>query len=144
MRHSVYSFTDITMVISHPSVGSYTITGEGVGSMSVTMANDMTQHDIAADGSVMVSKIVTKAGSISMSLQQTSPAHLWMQKLLNYLMTAPTSEWALASAVITDPSVGETINISGISPQKFPDKPFQAAGQQATWNLLATTIEFTT
>ena len=140
MKHSTYSFSDVSMVISHPKVGKYTITGEGVGSVTVSYANDLSQHDIAADGSVMTSKIITKNGTIALAIQQTSAAHKWLRKWQNYLMVAPTEEWTQTTAVIKNPSIGETINISGISPQKAADKAFQSAGQQATWNLLATTI----
>ena len=140
MKHSTYSFSDVSMVISHPKVGKYTITGEGVGSVTVSYANDLSQHDIAADGSVMTSKIITKNGTIALAIQQTSAAHKWLRKWQNYLMVAPTEEWTQTTAVIKNPSIGETINISGISPQKAADKAFQSAGQQATWNPLATTI----
>ena len=55
MATTTYSFSDVSLVLSHPSVGKCTITGEGVGSVTVSRANDLTQHDVAADGSVMVS-----------------------------------------------------------------------------------------
>ena len=137
---SVYSFSDVTMVISHPNVGKLTVTGEGVGSISVSRANDMTQHDIAADGSVMVSKIVTENGNIAISLQQTSPAHKWLKKWLDYCVSAPSNEWVQTTATLTHPEFGETINMSGISPQKRADAAFQSAGQQVTWNLMAAKI----
>lgn len=140
MANSVYSFADVSLVISHPSVGKFTLTGEGLGSVSISRANDLTQHDVAADGSVMVSKIATHNGTIAIAIQQTSSAHAWLKKLVDYLMVAPTSEWALASAVLSNPSVGETINMSGISPQKRADVSYQQAGQQVTWNLMATDI----
>ena len=141
MEKSVYSFDDVSLVISHPNVGKFTITGKGVGSVSIARSNDMTQHDVAADGSVMISKIVTKNGTIAIALQQTSSAHKWLKKWLAYLTTAPTSQWAETSAVLKLPSIGETINMSGISPQKRADAAYQQAGQQATWNLMAAKIE---
>lgn len=141
MNHSVYSFSDVSMVLSHPSVGKITITGEGADSISISRANDQSQHDIAADGSVMTSKIVTKNGTVSIVLQQTSAAHKWLKKWHAYLMAAPTAEWAQTSAVLTLPSFGETITMTGISPQKRPDAAFQSAGQKVTWNVLAAFIE---
>lgn len=140
MATTTYSFSDVSLVLSHPSVGKCTITGEGVGSVTVSRANDNTQHDVAADGSVMVSKVNTKNGTIAIAIQQTSSAHVWLKKLVSYLLTAPTSEWARASAVLKNPSLGETINMSGISPQKRPDAAYQQTGQQVTWNLMAATI----
>lgn len=141
MEKSTYSFDDVSFVISHKKVGKCTITGKGVGSISIARANDVTQHDVAADGSVMVSKIVTKNGTIALALQQTSSAHKWLKKWYSYLLTAATNQWAETSAVLNLPSNGESIKISGISPQKAADAAYQQAGQQVTWNLMATKIE---
>lgn len=137
---TTYSFSDVSLVISHPKVGKHTITGEGVGSISIAYANDMTQHDTAADGEIMVSKIVTDNGTIALAIQQTSAAHKWLKKWAKYLKTAPTNQWAQTSAVLKNPSAGETINITGISPQKRADAAYQQAGQQVTWNLMAAKI----
>lgn len=140
MRTTTYSFADVSLVMSHPKVGKFTATGEGVGSITISMANDSTQHDVAADGSVMISKIVTENGTIAIAVQQTSAFHKWLQKWNSYLKVAPTSEWAQASAVLKNPSLGETISMSGISPQKRADAAYQQSGQQVTWNMMAAKI----
>lgn len=140
MATTVYSFADVSLVISHPKVGKFTITGEGVGSVSISRANDMTQHDVAADGSVMVSKIFTENGTIAIAIQQTSAAHKWLKKWHDYLKVAPTSEFAKSTAILKNPAVGETISMSGVTPQKRADSAFQQAGQQVTWNLMAAKI----
>ena len=140
MRHSSYSFADVVFTIRHPSVGSMTVTGEGTGSISVSYATDATQHDIAADGSVMVSKIIARNGTIAITVQQTSAANRWLERYANYIRVAPTSEWAAASAVLDCDHTGEHFQMKGISPQKDPDSPFQAAGQSITWNLMAVEI----
>jgi len=140
MATTVYSFADVSLVISHPKVGKFTITGEGVGSVSISRANDMTQHDVAADGSVMVSKIFTENGTVAIAIQQTSAAHKWLKKWHDYLKVAPTSEFAKSTAILKNPAVGETISMSGVTPQKRADSAFQQAGQQVTWNLMAAKI----
>ena len=140
MTTTVYSFADVSLVISHPKVGKFTITGEGVGSVSISRANDMTQHDVAADGSVMVSKIVTENGTVAIAIQQTSAAHKWLKKWHDYLKVAPTSEFAKSTAILKNPAVGETISMSGVTPQKRADSAFQQAGQQVTWNLMSAKI----
>lgn len=140
MTNTTYSFADVSLVLSHPKVGKFTFTGQGLGSITISRANDVTQHDVAADGSVMVSKIVTKNGTIAIAIQQTSAAHKWLKKLYNYLMVAPTNQWAQTTGILKNPALGETINMSGISPQKRADAAYQQAGQQVTWNLMATTI----
>ena len=140
MTNTTYSFADVSLVMSHPKVGKFTFTGEGVGSVTISRANDATQHDVAADGSVMVSKIVTKNGTIAIAIQQTSAGHKWLKKWHDYLMVAPTNQWAQTSAILKNPAIGETINMSGISPQKRADAAYQQAGQQVTGNMMATTI----
>lgn len=140
MNRSTYSFGDVVFVIRHPSVGSMTITGKGTGSIAVSYSTDVTQHDIAADGSVMISKIIARNGTVAVSVQQTSEANRWMEKFMNYLRVAPTSEWAEASAVLDCDHTGEHFQMSGISPQKDPDSSFQATGQNVTWNLMAAEI----
>lgn len=141
MEHSVFSFADVSAVISHPSVGQFTITGKGVGSITVSNSNDETQHDTAADGSVMVSKIDTENGTVAIALQQTSAAHRWMKKWHAFLKVSPASEWTKTSITIRNPAIGETITCTGVSPQKKADRAFHQAGQQVTWNLMATSIK---
>lgn len=140
MNTTVYSFSDVTLLIKSPRKGNLTITGQGVGSIAISRSNDMTQHDIAADGSIMISKIVTKNGTVAISLQQTSEAHKWLKDWLADLVNASSSEWANTSAQLDHPEFKEQIIINGISPQKRADASFQNAGQQVTWNLMAAEI----
>lgn len=141
MPTSVYSFSDITMTISHPAVGQYVASGVGLGSITTSMTTDRSTHDISADGSVMVSKIKGRNGSHAISVQQTSDLNKWLLKLYNYLEFAPTFQWARATIVIRSPSMGDLILSTGVSFQKLPDKPYQAQGQQVTWSLMAADIQ---
>jgi superfamily I DNA and RNA helicase len=136
-----YSFQDVSVTFSHPSVGQYVATGSGIGSINITMANDKTTHDTAADGNVMISKIKTRNGSIALSIQQVSWLNTWLTKWLNYLETAGADEWAQTKIVVRAPNMGETITAVGVTPQKMPDRPYQAQGQQVTWNLMAGDIQ---
>lgn len=137
---SVYSFSDVTLVMSHPNVGKFTFTGQGLGSITVSRSNDLSQHDVAADGSVMTSKIITKNGTLALAIQQTSAAQKFLKRWLDYLIVAPTREWAQTSAVLYDAASGDSIVLNGIAPQKRADVTYQNSGQQATWNLLAAEI----
>lgn len=141
MNTTTYSFADVSLILSHPSVGQYTFTGQGVGSVSVSRSNDMTQHDVAADGSVMVSKVISKNGLLTLNIQQTSEGHKFLKRWVSYITNAPTSEWARASAVLRNPAQGETITMQGVSPQKRADVSYQAAGQQVAWPLMCAEID---
>jgi len=134
---STYSFKDLVATFAHPAMGQLTITGEGVGSITYTMTEDTSAHDLAADGSVMTSKVEGPNGSIAIAVQQTSEAHAWFTRLNNYLRTAPAREWAQISHMATASDMRVTHVGENISIQKRPDKPYQAQGQQVTWTFLA-------
>jgi hypothetical protein len=141
LNTTVYSFLDYHVVINHPSVGQAVLSGAGIGELTVSMATERTAHDVAADGSVMVSKIGGRNGVATLSLQQTSYAHQWLKNWYKYLEGAPASEWAKTIIVARSILAGDTITISGVSPQKIPDRSFQAAGQKVSWPLMAADIQ---
>lgn len=138
---STYSFQDVAFTISHPSVGQYIASGEGIGSLNVSFADDRTVHEQAADGSVMISKIKTRKGTLALQIQQTSPLNKWLQKWFNYLETASTEQWAQTKIIIRAPRLGEQITALSVSPQKPADSPYQAQGQNVTWSVMAADIQ---
>lgn len=135
-----YSFEDVTVSFSHPSVGTASTSGAGVGTISIVKSNDDTVHDVAADGAVMISKIAGKNGSIAITVQQVSDFNKFMLKWYNYVKQANASEWASASVTINSANLGDSSICTGVSPQKLADRPYQSQGQQVTWNLMAAEI----
>lgn len=129
------------MTFTHPSYGQHVATGEGLGSITTSMTADRAVHDVAADGSIMTSKIRARNGSHAIVIQQTSPLDQWLTKLFNYLETAATSEWASLSVTQRAPGLGNLITSTGVTIVKQPDRPFQAQGQQITWNLIAADVQ---
>lgn len=140
-KTTTYSFLDLVGSISHPTLGYYVFSGEGAGSVNVTKATDRTAHDVASDGSVMVSKIAGNNGSISIECQQTSPVHRWLCDWFNALWTLPTEEWATTSILLKNKSTGTSHKCAGVSPQKEADTPYQQQGQRVTWTLMCAEIE---
>ncbi|MEK8128663.1 phage protein [Paenibacillus filicis] len=141
MGYSTYSFSDVSQTISHPSLGQYVLNGEGVGSISVAMANDNTVHDVSADGSVMSSKIKVKNGTLQISVQQTAELNTWLLKAYNYAYTAPVNEWARFQIIIRAPLMKHSVTATGVSFQKIADRSYQSQGQQVTWTLMAADIQ---
>lgn len=137
---TTYSFADLAGSISHPSAGSFIFDGTGVGSVTVTKTTDRTVHDIAADGSVMVSKIAGNNGTITIECQQTSSTHKWLLAWFNALWALKTEEWAATSITLRNTATGTRHICSGVSPQKEPDTPYQAQGQHVTWVLMCAEI----
>jgi len=139
--NSLYSFDDTSVTFSHAAVGQYVASGKGIGSLGVSMATDRSVQDVAADGSVMTSKIKGRNGTLSVSAQQTSDLHKWLLKLYNYLETAPTNQWAGITIVVRSPSMQDKVTATGVAFQKIPDRQWQAQGQQLMWTLLAADIQ---
>lgn len=134
---TTYSFDDVEVTFSHPGIGLYLVNGKGIGSISVTMSTEKSVHDVAADGSVMVSKIPGDNAAVDIEVQQTSEFHKWLTNYYNFVKLAPASQWANAAIVIRDKIGGALITALDVSPLKKADKPYQAQGQRVTWPFLS-------
>lgn len=141
METSTYSFLDLSGAIAHPDLGAYIFTGQGVGSVTVALAQDKSAHDIAADGAVMVSKIAGLTGTITINCQQTSALHKWLLTAFNALYIAPTDSWAQMTIALRNTSDGTSHVITGASFGKIPDKAYAAQGAQVAWTLYAADIQ---
>ena len=141
MSYTTYSFADVFVVFSHPSIGQYIANGEGLGSITIAMSTDRTTHDVASDGSVMVSKIKGRNGTISVEAQQTSSLQKWLLKAYNYLESAKAANWAKMSIVVRSPMMQELDICTGVSFNKIADNVRQAQGQKRTWTLMAADIQ---
>lgn len=137
---STYSFEDVTCSLQHDGVGSESSTGAGVGSITTTMTTERTVHDVAADGIVMITKVPGKNGLVAIAMQQNSDLNKWLLKWYNYVDTADSSEWAGMTITIKSKNLGDVTTCTQVSPQKLPDRPYQAQGQHVTWNLMAAKI----
>jgi hypothetical protein len=142
MGYSTYSFFDLTGNIAHPSVGAFTFTGEGIGEMTITQTGDVSAHDIAADGNVMISKMAAPTGTITIQAQQTSALHNWLIKWYSYLQIADTDEFAQSAILIRAPKMGRSHVAVGVTPQKLSDTPYQAQGQRVTWTLMCADLKY--
>lgn len=139
--YTTYSFLDLSGAVVHPDLGAYIFTGQGVGSVTVTMDTERTAHSVGADGTVMVSKIAGHNGKITIECQQTSAVHKWLLAAENALYIADTDAWAEMTATLRNTSDGTSHIITGMSFGKVPDKQYQAEGQMVTWTLWAANIQ---
>lgn len=140
MSVTTYSFEDIICTLNHSSIGSKSTKGEGLGSITIAMTNDRTVHDTASDGSIMITKKISRNGTIVIDMQQTSQLHKWLLKAYNYLDNAATSEWALMTVTIVSKELEENTTCTNVSFQKIANKPYQAEGQHVSWTLMAAKI----
>lgn len=140
MSFNTYSFLDLTGSFTHPSVGAYTLTGAGIGEMSIARTNDVSAMDTASDGHVMISKMASPSGMITIQVQQTSDLNTFLMKWYAYIVLAGTDEWASANILIRAPKMGISHSAVGVCPQKNADRPYKAQGERITWNLMSAEI----
>lgn len=140
MAQTTYSFSEFIMTFMHPLVGSQSSEGQGLGSVTINYATDKTQHDCAADGSIMISRIPGHHGTISISMQQTSSLNQFLMNYYNFIKNSLSATWALAEINIASVNTIESHVCTGVSPQKPADKPYQAQGQMVTWTFMAANI----
>lgn len=142
---NVYSFKDSSGGFADPDAGPFAFAGQiGVGKFTVAMARERTAHNVAADGDVMVSYIADDSGSVDIEVQQTSALHKFLLNWLNLKITrannGDVSTWAAATLSIRNITTGTSHTLTGISPGKMPDMPYEAQGQNVTWHLPAANV----
>ena len=135
-----YSFLDTILNVVFP-FGAMSITGKGVGNITVSMSQQRSAIDRAADGNIMISKIAGNDGVLTLSIQQTSDAHKFLLAMYNALIIAPPSAWAQGAAILRAISDNTTMTFTGLCFQKLPDKPYDMQGAKITWTLLAGDVQ---
>lgn len=145
MAPSTYSFKDVVGSFSHPLAGVQTFAGQiGLGTFVVKNAQERTHHDVASDGTVMISYISGSNGSMEIEMQQNSELHHFLLDWYNLIVVAAengnVANWA--SAVISLNSTLDSAShlLTGVSPSKIPDKTYAQSGGKVTWNLMAANV----
>ena len=141
MQATTYSFLDLSGAIASATLGAYVFTGKGVGQVVVTMTEEKTEHNVAADGVVMVSKRAGHNGRVQIQCQQTSDIHKWLLAAYNSMYLADSGDWANISATLRNSSDGTSHLCTGISFGKVPDKTYAASGGMVTWEMFAADIQ---
>lgn len=143
---TTYSFRDLTGAFVHPLAGTFILGGGnvGLGQITISMTQDRTVQDVAADGSVMVTYVSGDNGQATIEVQQTSSLHGFLVNWWNLCKTAAdagdVSNWASATLTIRNLLDGSLHTFSGVSPGKFPDKVYAQQGQKITWTLPAARV----
>ena len=132
-----YDFSQCVLVLRHDSLGTLTVTGSGLGTCTVRMTGDRTLMDVAADGTVMTTKVRDRRGSFTLQLQQTSESNLTLLRWYNYLETAHASEWDKITVTLTAPNTGARFTGERSAFLKLPDRTYGARGGLETWTLVS-------
>ena len=143
---TTYSFKDTSGAFTHPLAGEFILGGEiGEGQFTIVMTTDKSSHNVAADGAVMVSFIAGDNGHIAIECQQTSAIHAFLLGWYNIIKTlairGDVTNWANAALSLRNIVDGSEHQLTGVSPQRIPDKTYAAQGGMITWTLMAADIQ---
>jgi hypothetical protein len=140
--NTTYSFADVTCVISHDLVGQKSVNGEGLGKITVSYLDNLTESDLGADGAIMVTKVESSRAKITIEVQQTSSVNAYLIKYANAVRNAPSGSWAKGSIAIKENfDNGIKISASYCSLIKRPDRSDAQQGDHVTWEFLSTHTE---
>jgi hypothetical protein len=138
---TTYSFEDVSFVIQHPALGQKIANGEGIGKITVAYTDNLTESDLGADGGVMISKVLSRRGTVTLEIQQTSSVNKWLLNLANTVVNGASSGWASASITITEKfDNGVTTTASQVALIKRPDRSLAQQGDHVSWELFAANI----
>ena len=139
-QYSVYSLRDVQIVVNNPNVGRAIINETGGGRVVIGYNGELSSHTKTANGYVVINKLKSDDGTVTLDLPQNSEADLYMRKLIKYL-TAPgtaTNRFALTNILVKDTASGLEFNLTGCTPQKKPDENYdQQSGTRSYAFLVA-------
>jgi len=137
-----YSFLDCVLNLTFATpAGGYTLTGKGLGDVTVNMAQDRSVIETANDGNPMVSKIPGNNGSLVINVQQTSAAHKFLLQSYNALIVGAPAIWAQGAGILRSLSDSTSHTFSGVCFQKLGDKAYKKQGDMVQWVLLCGDIQ---
>ena len=101
----------------------------------------MTSHTATADGYVVVNKLKSTNGTITLELPQNSLGDWFLRRWANWQKNSQDpSRVALGTLTISDAAGNFSIVCTGVTLQKVPDRVFDRTATNLVYTLLATTI----
>ena len=98
-------------------------------------------YTTTADGYVIVNKLRTTNGTVTLEVPQNSVGDDFLRRWARWARsTASPNRIALGTLTIFDAVAGYSVVCTGVSLQKVPDRTFDRTGTNLTYTLLATTI----
>ena len=140
MSVNVYSLADTRVVLHHSNVGSAVLSLCGIGKIVVSYSGDLSSHTTTADGSVVVNRLKTQNATVTVEIPQNSIGDQFMRKWIRYLRTCVAERYLITTLTITDASGGPTITMTGVTPQKSPDRTYDRTSSNVTYTLLAANV----
>ena len=139
-KTTVYSFADVRVVMYHQDVGQCVLSSQGLGKISITHAGDLSSHTATADGYVVVNRLRSNHGMVSLEVPQNSTADEYLRRWARYLKNTQTYLFAITALNIVDVGGNFTIYCENVTPQKIPDRTYDQTSGMVTWTLLVGNI----
>ena len=141
MSYNVYSLPDCHVYLHSPDIGDADLSLCGHGKIVISMAGDLTSHSLMANGHVLVNRLKTTHGTITVEIPQNSPGDAYFRKWARWQKNcSDSSRIALATMTIQDTAGGFTVVCTGVTLQKVPERTFDRTATNLVVTLLATTI----
>ena len=141
MAYNIYSLPDCRTVLYHPDVGTANLHQCGHGRITVSAAGDPTSHTVAADGYIVVNRLKSTNGTITLEIPQNSLGDWFLRQWAKWQKNCQDPSWiALGTLTIQGAAGGFSVVCTGVTMQKVPDRVFDRTGTNLTCTLLATTI----
>ena len=140
MSYAVYSLADTRTVLYHPNVGQANLHQCGRGKMVISYSGDQSSHTTTADGYVVVNKLKSDNGMITLEVPQKSVADEFLSKFARYLRTCDSSRFLLGSLTVYDTAGKRTIYMTGVTVQKAPDRTYDRTSTNLTYTLMAASV----
>ncbi len=141
-NYTAYSLADLQSAIYHPDVGQCVLSDEGAGKITISRAGDLSSHTTTADGYVVINKIRSVNGTVTLEIPQNSDADKYLRKWIRYVSSTATANFHRTVMTVYDPAGGILYTFNGVTPQKYPDITYdQTAGNVAYSLLVAEIIE---
>jgi hypothetical protein len=133
----VFSLSTVTVVIANDTKGTITIGGAGklVGSISYAFNEDNFSMESTPDGGAVASFNGSKAGSIALTVKQTSSHIAELTDFITWCKSNPQS--AASKITISDPLGNIACTANYVFPVKQPDNSVGATASDRTFNFIA-------
>jgi hypothetical protein len=141
MTKTTYSFQHVSGVISHPLLGQKSFDGSSMVKVTVTYLDNLTESDLGAYGDVMITKVASRRGNVTLEMQQTSSLNKWLINYANKVQNAPAASWADGTITVNENyDNGLNITASDIAIVKRPDRSNAQQGDHVTWEFFSPDI----
>ena len=141
MAYNVYSLPDCKSVLYHPDVGTANLHQCGHGKITVSAAGDLTSHTTTSDGYIVVNRLKSTNGTVTIEIPQDSLGDWFIRRWLSYQKNIQDpSRIALGTLRIEDGPANFSVVCTGLTLQKMPDRVFDRTETNLVYTFLATTI----